>query len=338
MMITRKISFIMLSGSGNRVKKFSTPVVFVMLIILTMVSGVMYCAAFLSQYPTLQKYVSENQRMAHQIVEQRDEVAQQRLQIQSFAHDIDGLKDKLVKLSQFEKKIRVIANLEPGNNQAALFGIGGTEPGDIAPQSAVRRQHESLTREMHRQVNKLAAISNQQSKNFGEMLNKLKAQRRILASTPSIAPAKGWLSSGFGYRTSPITGGREFHEGVDIANRIGTPIHATADGIVAFVGKENGFGNVIKIDHGHGILTLYGHLSKIKAKLGAKVKRGNIIATMGNTGRSTGPHVHYEVRLNGVPVNPSNYIMELAHRSKKGNAHSSTAPFLGMKSSKPSNP
>ena len=142
-----------------------------------------------------------------------------------------------------------------------------------------------------------------------ELVEYLEDQKSLLASTPSIWPVRGWLTSTFGYRTSPFTGRREMHKGLDIATRSGTPIIAPADGLVVFSGREGGFGNMIVIDHGYGITTRYGHCSALDAKLGQKIKRGDVIARVGNTGRSTGPHVHYEVAVNGVPVNPSRYIL-----------------------------
>jgi murein DD-endopeptidase MepM/ murein hydrolase activator NlpD len=119
----------------------------------------------------------------------------------------------------------------------------------------------------------------------------------------------GWVTSNFGYRTSPFTGRREFHRGLDIATRSGTPILAPADGVVIFAGPKRLSGNMIIIDHGHGMTTNYGHIKQAHKKKGERVKRGDVIAEVGNTGRSTGPHLHYEVLLNGVSVNPEKYIL-----------------------------
>jgi murein DD-endopeptidase MepM/ murein hydrolase activator NlpD len=134
-----------------------------------------------------------------------------------------------------------------------------------------------------------------------------------LASTPAIRPlsgdAKSWVTSRFGYRKSPFTGRREFHKGLDIASRKGTPILATADGVVTFAGKKGLLGMTIVIDHGHGMKTRYGHNHELLKKRGDKVKRWEPIALMGSSGRSTGPHTHYEVHLNGIPVNPEKYIL-----------------------------
>jgi len=138
----------------------------------------------------------------------------------------------------------------------------------------------------------------------------LKDQKSLLASTPSLWPTRGWVTSGFGYRPYPFTGNEKMHEGIDIATRIGTPVVAPADGVVTFVGSEGSFGNLIVIDHGYGISTRFGHLSEIYIRVGKRVRRGDKIAAVGDTGRCTGPHVHYEVRLNGVPVNPANYILD----------------------------
>jgi len=125
-----------------------------------------------------------------------------------------------------------------------------------------------------------------------------------------LRPTNGWISSTFGYRVSPFTGRKEFHRGLDIATREGTPIIAPADGVVTYSDQKWLIGNMITIDHGYGMTTLYGHIKELLKNKGERVKRGQVIALVGNTGRSTGPHVHYEVRLNGVPVNPEKYILD----------------------------
>ncbi len=140
--------------------------------------------------------------------------------------------------------------------------------------------------------------------------NFFKNQKSLLSSTPSIWPTRGWVTSGFGFRKSPFTGLREKHEGWDIAARAGSKVRATADGEVVVEGREYGYGNMVEVDHGYGVMTRYGHNSKHLVKVGDRVKRGQVIALVGNTGRSTGPHVHYEVLLHGVPVSPKNYILE----------------------------
>ena len=123
-------------------------------------------------------------------------------------------------------------------------------------------------------------------------------------TTPSIWPAAGYVSSPYGLRFN----GTEFHQGIDIAADMGTPIVATADGVVTAAGWNGGYGNMVDVDHGGGIVTRYGHASALAVTVGQQVRRGEVIAYVGSTGRSTGPHVHYEVRVNGAPVNPAGYL------------------------------
>jgi murein DD-endopeptidase MepM/ murein hydrolase activator NlpD len=163
---------------------------------------------------------------------------------------------------------------------------------------------------MRQELDELYAAGDAERQVQIELAKFLKERRSILASTPSIWPVKGWVTSGFGNRTSPFTGKKQFHAGIDISNKKGTPIVAPADGVVTFAGRRGSFGNMVMINHGHGLVTRYGHLSKFEVKVGQKVKRGQKIARVGNTGRSSGPHLHYEVLMSGVPTNPRYYILD----------------------------
>jgi murein DD-endopeptidase MepM/ murein hydrolase activator NlpD len=142
-----------------------------------------------------------------------------------------------------------------------------------------------------------------------ELLHALRDNREMLASMPSIWPVEGFLTSRFGPRLSPINGQRDFHKGLDIAARTGTPVIAPAKGAVTFVGRDGAYGNIVHLHHGAGISTRYAHLSRFVVKEGQIVRRGTILGYAGNTGRSTGPHLHYEVLVNGVNVNPTHYIL-----------------------------
>lgn len=138
----------------------------------------------------------------------------------------------------------------------------------------------------------------------------LSDRKSLLAATPSIKPARGWFTSKFGYRLDPMTRRPALHAGLDIATPPGTPVHAPADGIVSYAGYEGGYGKLVSIDHGYGVVTRFAHNSRIYVEQGQKVKRWDVISAVGNTGRSTGAHLHYEVRVHGVPVDPMNYILE----------------------------
>ncbi|AWH85100.1 peptidase M23 [Flavobacterium album] len=151
-----------------------------------------------------------------------------------------------------------------------------------------------------------------QSKSLDEIAKLAKDKEKLLTSIPAIQPVKNedlrQMASGFGYRSDPFTKIRKFHAGMDFSARTGTPIFATGDGvIVAADNKMSGYGNRIVIRHGFGYETLYGHMSKFKAKAGQKVKRGDVIGYVGSTGRSEAPHLHYEVHKNGEVVNPLNF-------------------------------
>ena len=149
------------------------------------------------------------------------------------------------------------------------------------------------------------------------LLSTLSKQKNLLASIPSIAPVDGWITSGFGVRVSPFTGERTDHAGIDIAAPVGTAIMAPADGVVIFSGAKAGFGNFIMVAHGYGVVTRYGHNHQNMVQPGQKVARGEQIATVGDSGRATGPHVHYEVVINGKLENPQKFILDLVdlHRA-----------------------
>jgi len=143
------------------------------------------------------------------------------------------------------------------------------------------------------------------------LLENLADKEDMIKSLPSLRPVYGRMTSSYGYRRSPFTGSPAMHDGVDIASKWGTTIQTPADGVVIYVGYDKGYGRYLAIDHGHNVITLYGHTSKIFVRVGQKVIRRDSIATVGSTGRSTGPHLHYEVRVNGVARNPSNFFLEL---------------------------
>ncbi|RLB33908.1 MAG: peptidase M24, partial [Deltaproteobacteria bacterium] len=225
------------------------------------------------------------------------------------ARRIDAINEKLCELKEFDKRLKIMVNLETSEDPGEKNGIGGSDQTTLALLKTHKNNQKELIRSMHEAIDDLNAEIALGKKEKVDLDKFLENQKMLLASTPSIWPTRGWLSSGFGYRISPFTGQKEFHKGIDISTRMKAPIVAPANGIVTRIAWDHGYGRILTLTHGHGIVTRYAHLSKVLVKKGQYVKRGETIALVGNTGRSTGPHLHYEVLLNGMPVNPLRYIL-----------------------------
>ncbi|WP_462268483.1 peptidoglycan DD-metalloendopeptidase family protein [Desulfobacter sp.] len=260
-------------------------------------------------YYLLKQTDRDNAALLETIASQRIEIVDQRRQIQMFAGEIQGLKEQITKLGRLEKQVRLIADIDKSGRSSGIWGIGGVSKIDLDQELPIDAHHNALIREMHHQVKQIKSIADKEKLDFNDLIEKLTKKKNLLASSPSIKPVSGIITSPFGYRKSPFTGRRTFHSGLDISNRRGTKIVSTAVGKVVFAGRKTGYGNVVIIDHGYGKATKYAHLSDILVHKNQQVKRGEVIATLGNTGRSTGPHLHYEVLVNGTPVNPSKYIL-----------------------------
>lgn len=221
----------------------------------------------------------------------------QREELHQLVVKLEDLRKEMVVLAQNDAKVRVMAKLTRPKADS-LTGIGGPAETDVTQEfSEIQRRID----EVRRQID----LRRESQEEIQGLLND---QRSLLAAKPVGWPVKGWLTSTFGMRRDPFNGRRKMHEGLDIAARTGTAVTVTADGIVSAVKTEPGYGKMVVIDHGYGYRTYYAHNSKNYVKVGQRVKRGDRIAAVGNTGRSTGSHVHYEIRLNGVPVNPRKYL------------------------------
>lgn len=305
----------------------------------------------------------------------RIEAAQQREQIQGFSQKMAKLEHRFVRLQEFERQVRVIADLpgatlasKVGEDHAGLGGGGedldgesqassanppdGSSPAESsaaepeligpppAPQSAdligpppadrsagVSKPSETGAstashaparsdrssgwyNKLGREADSLLAQVVDREQSFRDLVEQLRGKTERLASTPSVWPTKGWITSTFGRRTSPFTGKPQLHQGLDIAAEPGTEIAAPARGRVAFSGRKGPLGKTVVLDHGFGIKTTYGHCKHLHVKKGELVERGQWIASVGNTGRSTGPHLHYVVQVNGKAVDPRRYIFD----------------------------
>lgn len=264
----------------------------------------------------------------------RVEVADQRDQIASFDATLNGVRSTLSNISEFERKVRIIANLPgsaaTGGEEVAEVGIDSPEPeppldgsGISAPTGAPLPEApsepqarievgsgESLIAALQRGAAQLGEVAISQERSLAEVAGQLESKRAHLASTPAIWPTKGWLTSRFGTRVSPFTNQKQFHAGIDIAGERGTDVFAPAQGKVVFSGNRGPLGKSIIIDHGYGVRTQYGHGDDLYVKTGESVQRGQRIAALGNSGRSTGPHLHYVVEVKGKAVNPLDFIFD----------------------------
>ena len=247
-----------------------------------------------------------------ELTELRRESKIRKVQAEKIATQMKNLESEMARLGRFEKKLRVITALEDSpQNSEKNWGVGGSYGlSSYSLTTSLAHESKALANRLSNNLGHLTTQAKIKTISLQELDHFFKNQKSFLQSTPSVWPTRGWVTSGFGYRKSPFTGLREKHEGWDIGARSGSAVRATADGMVTVAGRERGYGKLIEIDHGYGVVTRYGHNSKNLIKVGSKVKRGQIVALVGNTGRSTGPHLHYEVLVNGVPANPKNYILE----------------------------
>jgi murein DD-endopeptidase MepM/ murein hydrolase activator NlpD len=254
----------------------------------------------------LYQYVSLNVRML-ELRQLRQEAGDRNV----LAAKVGQLEGELSRLRDLDRKLRVVAGLDKGEEQQPAMPMGGAETQSrSALLDALKQQTGRLVDWVTRDLETLGQEITSRERSFRELKTLLEEKRSLLASTPTIWPVKGMVTAGYGYRSSPFTGRREMHEGLDVAAPPGTAIVATAEGVVSFTGPLSAFGNVVFINHGHGFTTFYAHNSSNRVKEGQLVKRGEVIAYVGATGRATGPHVHYEVQVNGVTVNPMKYIID----------------------------
>src|SRR3954468_8638347 len=218
------------------------------------------------------------------------------------------LTDTLSRIAQRDARIRVLANLEPIDPQVQAAGVGG--PSEPAPPGAAETPAIRQSHEIRVDLNGLIRRANLLALSFGEAADSLATHSARLAATPSIMPTQGWLTSAFSsMRMHPILHIARPHEGIDVTAPMGSPIEAPAAGVVIETGWETGYGNTVSIDHGYGIVTKFAHTSKILVHEGERVSRGQRIALVGNSGLATGPHLHYEVHVNGRPVDPLKYVL-----------------------------
>jgi len=258
--------------------------------------GVMAIVGIASAITTTSRYVStvihptEANAMSSRAPRDFSEVASR----------VASLRDTLDVIRKREQQIRLLAGL-PATDSAAQHAA----PGDSAtPDSA------TTAAPAHADVETLIQRADLLSARFAAVTDSLERNAQRFASVPSIMPTAGWLTSQFTRsRNHPLLHISRPHEGIDVSAPMGAPIVAPASGVVTSAGYENGYGNTLEIDHGNGIVTRYAHCSRLDVRKGQRVTRGQRIAAVGSTGLSTGPHLHYEIHINGKVVNPLTYVL-----------------------------
>lgn len=215
------------------------------------------------------------------------------------------VEDRYRGLVKKEGAIRGLFGLPEIDMEQRELGVGGPQPPAFAAMSTT----EKTAYHTESDIDRLLKLSELELRAYAEVEESLLNLKDRLQHTPSIWPTDGWLSRGYGMHYDPFTGYKQMHHGIDIANHVGTPVVATAKGKVKWVGRNGGLGKLITLDHGYGFQTRYAHLSEIHVKRGQQVERGDVIGMIGNTGYSTGPHLHYEVLRNKRSLNPREYIL-----------------------------
>ena len=215
------------------------------------------------------------------------------------------------KLQLFEAKSTRLAQLVGDDNEyQAKMGLGGPEFAESDIDKSVNLFNNELNSYMRNDLALLFRKASLVEERLSSAEEAYHTKQQLLDAVPSLLPANGWFSSAFSMRSDPFTGQRTFHKGLDISCDHGTPVYAPANGVITGRGRDEGFGKMVIINHGNGIVTKYAHLSKFNVSKGQRVKKGDLIAYVGSTGRSTGPHLHYEVYKNGQVVNPMKYIIK----------------------------
>ncbi len=297
-LLTKKVSLMIVGGSRDKLRqlKFS----------YGLILGIIFVLAFLVTSNIILTTTYVNNQVA---IHEADRLAMENKHLTKKFNEIKGeiveISARYDDLVEKEIVIRNIFNLPEISTDERQLGIGGPDNLDGQKLSTALRVANSTEAE----VDALLRLSDFEIEKYEEVFTNLQDKKDLLDHTPSIQPARGYNTRGFGMKHDPFTGYKRFHGGLDIANKIGTPVYSSADGLVEATGRMSDLGKYVIINHGYGYKTKYGHLSEIKVQEGQAVRRGDLIAEIGNTGYSTGPHLHYEVIKNGQRINPTQYIL-----------------------------
>jgi murein DD-endopeptidase MepM/ murein hydrolase activator NlpD len=259
--------------------------------------AVLALGVFLADYFSMTFIRAKYRTLVRENSEQMERIADAETAVKRLEATVANYED-------YARKLNILVGLKSADVIPGEPGIGGGDPGGGGePQSVPASLSPGA-------MQNLAVKAESVEKNLGSLVGLLESQAARLASTPTIWPTQGWVSSPFGYRIDPFTGMRTFHRGIDIATNFGNPVAAAADGSVTEAAFDKFFGKTVIVSHGNGVVTQYCHLERYVVKPGQKVRRGDILGYVGKTGKALGPHLHYEVRINDTAVNPYNYILE----------------------------
>lgn len=277
---------------------------------------------FISNYLFVMSHIQENKDL-------RVENRKLKQQVQLYHSRFIAIDSTLDRVKLLANRLKIITNSEdPGGSAALMRSLpdAATNTGlnpenknspmtesiaeSLSPRDPERQSLEDHYQLVDQTLKQTASALLNSEQELQLLYETMQDKKDFLSALPTIKPAEGLFTSGFGVRRSPFGESEKMHEGLDIANSPGTPIRAPANGIVSFASSKTGYGQMVILDHGYGIETWYGHTSRLLVSSGQKIRRGETIALLGNSGRSTGPHLHYEVRVNGTPVDPLTYILE----------------------------
>ncbi len=296
-MHSKHYTLILVRNEGSRFRKWRLSQI--QLVALGAIAGLVTLAATYSTWAAFSSRVNRTE-----LARLHAENETLRLTNQSFETRLDSLHSRLSDSEDRTRKLAIVAGLE-NLGASSEAGIGGSS--DIPAGSPAAQGSNSAAA-----LARVEGRSQVMSQTLAQVETRLSDNLRLISSTPSIAPVRGIYTSSFGYRRDPITGQRAYHSGVDISAPPGKAVKATAEGVVTKTEQYGGLGRAVYVAHGFGVTTVYGHLSRVSVTPGQHVERGAIVGLVGNTGRSTGYHLHYEVQVNGQATNPLAYILDRA--------------------------
>jgi murein DD-endopeptidase MepM/ murein hydrolase activator NlpD len=298
-MANRFYTIMIVPENAQKPRQFHIPSWTIRLSLILMPILILLGITILLDYRYIAGQINENRAL-------QTENRKLRQDMQFYQSRLDSMESSLERIENFSSRLKMITNLMD-RDQLSQQVEAPLPSSVIAEKEAENSSSNPVEFNFDQVTNRSYALE----QNLHELYELLSDQRSFLSALPTKKPSDGVFTSGFGVRVSPMGDGNEkMHEGIDIAAGIGTPIRAPASGTVVFAGKKSGYGQIVMVDHGYGLETWYGHTSRILVRPGQKIKRGQPLALVGNSGRSTGSHLHYEVHVNGIPVDPINYILE----------------------------